>query len=121
MKERDFASFVGAETVRFSERHFDLVVEALDHATGNRLLGSEVIEQHLPMFGKAGGNGLERFEAGAADSLAPTVEELTGPSRRDIAPEVFKGRHQPKGSDGRQARMCQLAHAPALAGRPISP
>src|ERR1017187_238083 len=121
MKKRNFPGFVGAKTIGFSERHFDLVVQALDYASRNRFFGPEIIEQNLPMFGKAGGNGLEWLEAGAPDSLAPTVEELTGPSRRDIAPEVFEGSHQPKGSDGSQARMLQLSHAPALAGRPIPP
>lgn len=93
MKKRNFPGFVGAKTIGFSERHFDLVVQALDHASKNRFFGPEIIEQNLPMFGKAGGNGLERLEAGAPDSLAPTVEELTGSSRRDIAPEVFEGSH----------------------------
>jgi hypothetical protein len=32
------ASFVGAEPVRFSERHFDLIVEPLNDTTGNRFL-----------------------------------------------------------------------------------
>ena len=50
MKKRDFASFVGAETVRFSERHFDLVVQALNDTAGNGLLGPEVVEQNLPML-----------------------------------------------------------------------
>ena len=38
MKKGDFASFVGAEPVRLSERHFDLIVEPLNDTTGNRFL-----------------------------------------------------------------------------------
>jgi hypothetical protein len=72
MKEGDFSSFVGAKAMGFSERHFDLVVQAFDDAARNGFLGAEV-EQHLPMPGQGGGDGLERFEAGTADAPAPAV------------------------------------------------
>src|SRR5436190_23307581 len=114
MKQRDFSSFVGAKAVRFSESHFDLVVQALDHAARNRLLGAKVIEQHPPMLLQTGGDGLEWLEPRAPDALTPTIEELSSPGRRDIAPEVFKGRHQPIGAEGSQARPRQVPHPPAF-------
>src|SRR5271157_2911239 len=121
MKKRDLSGLVGAKAIRLSEGHFDLVVQALDHPAGNGFLGSEVIEQNLPMLSEAGRYGLERFETRAPDFLAPALQELAGPRGGDIAPEVFKGGHQPKSSDGGQSRMRQLCHAPAFAGGPMLP
>src|ERR1019366_10706027 len=121
MKKRDFSSLVGAEAIRLSEGHFNLVVESLDNPAGNGLFGSEAIEQNLPMLGEAGRDGLELFETRASDSLAPAIQELARPGGRDIAPKVVKGGHQPKSADGGQARMLQLSHAPAFAGGPILP
>ena len=46
-----FASFIGAETVRFSECQFDLVVEAFDDAARKRLLGAKVVQENLAMLG----------------------------------------------------------------------
>ena len=43
MKKRNFPGFVGAKTIGFSERHFDLVVQALDHVSRNRFFGPEIM------------------------------------------------------------------------------
>ncbi len=44
MKKRDFSGLVRAKPIRFSERHLDLMVQALDHPAGNDLLGAEIIK-----------------------------------------------------------------------------
>src|SRR5271169_328512 len=119
MKKGDFTGFISAEAIRSSERHFDLVVQTFDHAARNGLLGPEVIEEHLSMFGQAVGRLFEGGQAGAPDLSAPAVQELPGPSRRMVTPEVLKGSYQPIGPDGRQTRILQVAHAPALLGRPV--
>ena len=81
MKQSDFPAFVGAKTVPSFECHFDLVVQPFDHSARNGLLGPEVIEQNLPMVLETGGCLLERRQARAPDSPAPTVQELAGPGR----------------------------------------
>src|SRR6266511_5418051 len=121
MKKRNFSGLVRAKPIRFSESHFDFVVQAFNHSTGNRFLRSEVVEQNFPVLGEAGRYRLEGLEPRASDPLAPPVQKLSGPSRRAITPEVFKGRDQPISTDGSQARMGQLAHALAFADRPVLP
>src|SRR5208282_3347262 len=110
MKKGDFPSFIGAEAIGFSERHFDLIVQALDHAARNGLLSAEVVEQDLPVLGQTLGRLLEGCQAGAPNLSAPAVQELAGPGRRKVPPEVLKGRYQPIGADGRQTRTLQVAH-----------
>jgi hypothetical protein len=39
----DFSSFVGAETIGFSECQFDLVVKALNNGAGNSFFGAKVV------------------------------------------------------------------------------
>src|SRR5208337_4379260 len=119
MKKGYFSSFISAEAIRSSERHFDLVVQTFDHAARNGLLGSEVVEQDLPMLGQTFGRLLEGGQAGAPDLSAPAVQELPRPSRRTVTPEVLEGGYQPIGADGRQTRMFQVAHASAFLGRPV--
>src|SRR5258708_7947175 len=119
MKECNFSGFVSAKAVGFSEGHFDLVVQALDDAPGNGLLGTEIVQQNIAVLSQTGGDLLERDQAGASDRLAPGVQKLSGPGRRDITPKVLEGRDQPVSSDRSQTRMFQLPHAPVFAGSPV--
>lgn len=89
MIESDFSSEIAAEAIGFSERQFDLVVEPLDNAVGKLLSGFEIVEQKSAVTLKGGGHFLKLGQAAAGHSRAPGIEELSGPGRRPVGPEVL--------------------------------
>src|SRR5437899_1644557 len=62
----DFSRFVSPKAIGFSECQFDLVVETLDHPSGNRSLGPEVVQENVAMFAQGGGDFLQRWQPGTA-------------------------------------------------------
>jgi hypothetical protein len=86
----EFCDVKGAESVGFSHGEFGFVVEALDHPAGELLLGAEIIEDELAVAAQGLGNLFHRLDARAHGLLAPVVEELRGPGRRVVVPELLE-------------------------------
>ena len=80
MKESDFTSEIGSETIASLESQFQLVVEPLDNAVGKLLFGFEIVQEQMAMGLESPGHPLEGFEATAGDARAPGIEELSSPS-----------------------------------------
>src|SRR4051812_1475100 len=71
------------------------------------------------MLCQGGGDLLKGRQAGAADSLAPAVQKLAGPSGRKVSPVMLEGGHQPESADRGQARSLQLPHAFTFLAGPV--
>ena len=65
MIKREFYGFEGSIAVSFSHSDFGFVVQALDDAAGECLLGAKVIEQEFPMIAHGFDELLERLNARA--------------------------------------------------------
>lgn len=114
MIERKFEDAVGAKTLRFSHGHLCLVVEALDDAAGKQLLSPKVIEDQLAMAAEGAGDFFHGLDAGPHGLAAPFIEELAGPSRRVVVPELLKGFLEEVGADGLEVVAEDIAEAEAL-------
>ena len=79
--QREFGDPERPIAVRFSQCDFGFVVQPLDDAAGELLLGPEVVEQKFPVRAHRAGELLHRIDARAHRSLAPGIEELGGPGR----------------------------------------
>lgn len=90
MVERHFEDAERAKAVGFSHGNFGLVVQTLDDAAGNQFLRTEIIEDEFPVLTQRAGDLLHGFDAGAHGLATPLVEELAGPGRRVVIPELLK-------------------------------
>src|SRR5579864_7440557 len=103
MIESDFSRQIGSKSVGFFQRQFELGVEAFDDAAGELLLRLEIVEQQAAVTLESGCHFLERIKPAVSDSNTPRVEELSGPSRRIVGPEMLEALGQQEGSDAAQA------------------
>jgi hypothetical protein len=69
---------------------FGFVVEAFHDTARDQLLSSEVAENEFAMQAQRAGDLLHRFDAGTHGLSAPLVEELAGPCRRVVIPELLE-------------------------------
>src|SRR3954467_5983716 len=104
----------GAESVGFSHSDFCLVVQAFDDAAGKQLLSSEIVEDQLAVFAHGACDLLHVLDAGAHDLTTPFVEELSGPGRGVVFPELLKGFLKKVGPDGLEVVAQQIAKPEAL-------
>src|SRR5262245_29084360 len=114
MIQSDFDNVEGSETVGFSHGEFGLVVEALDHSAGELLLGSEIVENQFAVTSQGLGDLLHWLDARAHSLLTPLVEELGGPSRRVVFPELLEVFVEQVGSYGLEVVAQQVAQPKAL-------
>jgi hypothetical protein len=98
-----------SKAVRFSHGDFRFVVETLDNPAGNHLLGLEVIENEVPVHAQHLGDLLHRLDAGAHGLPAPFIEELAGPGRRVIVPELVKVLFEEVCADGLEVVVQQIS------------
>ena len=98
----EFSHSEGSKTVGSSHGHFGLIVETLDHATGDHLLGLEIVENEGPVRAQHLGDLLHRLDAGAHSLPAPVVHELPGPGRRGVVPELLEVFFEQVRADGRE-------------------
>src|SRR6266481_8366464 len=91
MIEGKFENAIGAKAIGFSHGDFSLVVQTLDHATGNQFLSAEIVEDQFSVLAKRAGDFLHGLDTGAHSLSAPVVEELAGPGGRIVIPELLKG------------------------------
>ena len=78
---REFCYPEGPIAVRFSHSNFGLVVQSLDDAAGELLLGPEVVEQQLPVRAYGSGEQLYWLNPRSHRARAPSVQEFGGPCR----------------------------------------
>jgi hypothetical protein len=70
----------------------------------------------LTVLTQGAGDLLHRFDAGAHHLAAPFIEELSGPERRAVIPELLKGFREKVGAEGLQIIAEQIAKAETLLG-----
>ena len=92
----------GSKTVGFSHGDFGLVVETLDHATGDDLLGLELVENEGPVRAQHLGDLLHRLDARAHGLPAPVIQELSGPHWGGVVPELVEVFFEQVRADGRE-------------------
>ena len=90
MIQGEFEDAKCAKAVRSSHDDFGLVVEALDDTAGKLLARLEIVQQQLAVLTERSGELLHRLEAAAHDLVTPEVEELSGPDRRVVGPELLE-------------------------------
>src|SRR5712692_4307052 len=90
MIQRKFSDSEGSKPVGFSHGDFGFVVETLDNPTGDHFFGLEIIENEVTVPAQHLGNLLHRLDAGAHGVPAPVIEELAGPDRGVIVPELVE-------------------------------
>ena len=120
VKESDFTSEVGSEAIASLHCQFELVVESLDNAVGERFLGFEIVQEQMAMGLESAGDFLEGFEATFGDAGAPGVEELSGSSARRVGPEMLKAFYQQEGAQAAQSAAHQITHAAPVVGVPVA-
>jgi len=86
MIKRQFCDPERSKTVGFSHGHFDLVVQTLDNAAGELLLGVEIVQDQLAVVAQCLGHRLQRLQAGVHHQSSPFVEEFPRPSWRVVLP-----------------------------------
>src|ERR1035438_6832126 len=90
MIQGEFKDAEGAEAVRSSHDEFGFVVETLDDTAGKFLARLEIVQQQLTMLPERPSELLHWLDTAAHDLVAPEVEELSGPCRRVISPELLE-------------------------------
>src|SRR5690606_9256091 len=114
MIEREFCGPEGSKAVGFSHTDFGFVVEPFDNAAGELLAGPEVIEQEFAMVAHGTSELLHRRDSRAHGLGAPLIEELSGPSRRIVLPELLELLLEQVGAHALQVVAHQLAELQAL-------
>src|SRR5438876_2457176 len=79
-----------AETVGASLDDANLVVEALDKAEGDFVVGMAVGHDAIPVLVDQGGELLVRLQALPFERLAPVVKKAACPTRSFVAPQLFE-------------------------------
>jgi len=79
--QREFGDPERPLAVRFSQCDYGFVVQALDNAAGELLLGPQVVDQQLPARAHRSGKPLSRIDARSHRPLAQGIKELGGPGR----------------------------------------
>lgn len=116
MVQGEFETAEGTKAVGFSHSDFGFVVQALDDAAGKQFLSSKVIENEFAVFAQRTGDLFHGLDAGPHDLAAPMVEELPGPPRGVVIPELLKGFLEKVGANGLQVITEQIAKPEALFG-----
>jgi len=89
--ECEFKNSEGSKSVGFSHGDFGLVVEAFHDPAGNQFLRPEVVKDELTVLTQRAGDLLHGLDSGAHGLPTPLIEELAGPGRRVVLPELLKG------------------------------
>src|SRR6516164_435292 len=119
MIEGEFQDAIGAEPVGFSHRDFGLVVQPLHDTAGEHLLSAEVVQDEVAVIAEGAGDLLHGFDAGPHSLTTPLIEELAGPGRRDVFPELLKSFLEKVCPDGFEVVAKQIAQAEVLFGAEI--
>src|SRR5262245_21076451 len=114
MVESEFENAISAKTVGSSHGDFGLVIEALHDAAGYELLSAEIVQDQLPMLPQRAGDFLEGLDTGVHGLAAPLIQELAGPSRRVVIPELLKGFLEEVSRDGFQVITKEVAEPKML-------
>jgi len=112
--EREFQDAKCAEAIRSSHGDFGFVVEAFDHTAGKLLPGLEIVEQQLAVGAQRPGDLLHRLDAGSQRLIAPEIQEIAGPRRRGVRPELLKVFFQEIGTDGLEVVAEQISQPELL-------
>jgi hypothetical protein len=89
--KRDFQCFVGAETVRPSGDHSNLVIATLHGAGRDLASGAAPVQDQFLMRPQHASDFQPRLQTAAHRSPGPVVEKGSRPSHRAVFPEVRKG------------------------------
>ena len=116
MIESDFCCSEGSKTVRFSERQFQTVVQALGWAAGDLFLGPKPVEQQRFMGAQHAGHFLDRFDAGAQGAVIPPLQEPSRPQNSLAGPEELKIFLEQIGADGPEVVTQQIRQLDFLLG-----
>src|SRR4030095_11855433 len=114
MIQSDFGGSVGTKSIGSSGGEFELVVEALDDAGRDRLLGPKPIKDELAVRPQGTGDFLQRLETGAHYLLGRALEGETGPIRRQVVPEQLELFLEQIGADAAQVVAQQLGQLDLL-------
>src|SRR5437764_7833387 len=93
MIQSEFRDSEASETVRFSDCYFCFVVQTF-HGACRQALGVEPVEHQRAMFPERLGDALEGLDLRSHYRRRPGIEELPGPSDRDVRPEPLEALFQ---------------------------
>src|ERR1039457_4460712 len=116
MIQGEFEDAEGAEAVGSSHDDFGFVIETLDDTAGKFLARLEIVQQQLTMLPERPSELLHWLDTAAHDLVAPEVEELSGPWRRVLSPELFGVLPQQGGANRLQVVAEQVAKPNLLLG-----
>src|SRR6267142_1916307 len=114
MIESQFEDSEGAESVRFSHSYFGFVVQTLNHATGEQLMSSKVIEDEFAVLAQRPCDFLHRLDAGTHGLATPLIEELAGPGWGVVFPQPLEVFLEKIGADGFQVEAEQVTETEFL-------
>src|SRR5207247_269278 len=102
-----FHSIVGPKAVGPSGHHSNLIIQALDSATGDLALGAEPIEEQFLVGAQHAGDSHHRLDSATQGAPSPIIQEVARPGQRAVAPEVLEDFLQDPGPSGDQFAGCQ--------------
>src|SRR5438067_9941509 len=89
MIQSEFRDSEASETVRFSDRYFCFVVQTF-HGACRQAVCAEPVEHQRAVLPERLGNAFEGLDLRSHYRRRPGVEELPGPSGRDVRPEPLE-------------------------------